>query len=60
MGKFKLVANLPYNVATPIISNMMTLDTPPHSMVVTIQKELGDRIIARPRTKDYSGLSVWL
>lgn len=58
--RLKLVANLPYNVATPIISNMMTLDTPPHSMVVTIQKELGDRIIARPRTKDYSGLSVWL
>jgi len=58
--QLKLVANLPYNCATPIISNMMTLDRPPHTMVVTIQKELGDRIIARPRSRDYGSLSIWL
>lgn len=57
---FKLVANLPYNVATPIISNLLLIDTPPDLMSVTIQKELGDRMMARPSTKDYSALSVWL
>ena len=35
---FKLVANLPYSVATPIISNFLASDLPPDSMTVTIQK----------------------
>ena len=58
--KFKLAANLPYNVATPIITNLLALDRPPERMTVTIQKELADRIVARPRTKDYSALSIWV
>jgi len=58
--QFKLVANLPYVVATPIVSNLLALDRPPRSMTVTIQKELADRIVARPSTKDYGALSVWL
>ncbi len=59
-ARFLLVANLPYNVATPIISNLL-LETPaPDAMVVTIQKELGDRMVAGPRTKDYGALSVWI
>lgn len=58
--RFKLAANLPYNIATPIISNLIDFVPPPTLMVVTIQKELADRIISRPRTKDYSALSVWM
>jgi 16S rRNA (adenine1518-N6/adenine1519-N6)-dimethyltransferase len=58
--RFKLVANLPYNVATPVISNLLACETPPESMTVTIQKELAERITAPPRTKDYSALSVWV
>jgi len=58
--QFKLVANLPYNVATPILTNLLALDVPPRSMTVTIQKELADRIVARPSTKDYGALSVWV
>lgn len=58
--RFKLVANLPYNIATPIISNLLLARHVPHSMTVTIQKELGERIIAPPSTKDYSALSVWI
>lgn len=59
-SKFKLVANLPYNVATPILSNLMTETPLVERMVVTIQKELGERIIAKPSCKDYSALSVWM
>ena len=77
-SRFKMVANLPYNVATPILSNLarstharppqpstpsdLPLDTPlrPHRMVATIQKELADRMVAAPGTKDYGALSVWL
>lgn len=58
--RFKLVANLPYNVATPIISNLLSCEHVPHTMVATIQKELADRIVADPWSKDYSALSVWI
>lgn len=58
--RLKLVANLPYNIATPVISNMLLCPHVPHSMVVTIQKELADRITAQPSTKDYGALSVWM
>jgi 16S rRNA (adenine1518-N6/adenine1519-N6)-dimethyltransferase len=59
-AKFLLVANLPYNVATPIISNLLHETPMPDAMVVTIQKELADRLIAVPSTKDYGALSVWV
>lgn len=58
--RLKLVANLPYNIATPVISNLLSAPHVPHSMTVTIQKELADRIAAVPSTKDYSALSVWI
>jgi 16S rRNA (adenine1518-N6/adenine1519-N6)-dimethyltransferase len=58
--QFKLVANLPYNVATPILSNLLSADPLPVSMTATIQKELADRICAAPGTKDYSALSIWM
>lgn len=58
--QWKLVANLPYNVATPVISNLLILDDAPRSMTVTIQRELADRIVATPATKDYSALTVWI
>ncbi len=58
--RWKLVANLPYNVATPILTNLLALDRSPTTMVVTIQNELADRIVASPRTKDYGALSIWV
>ena len=58
--RLKLVANLPYNVATPVLSNLLLCEHTPYSMVATIQKELAERIVAKPWTKDYSALSVWM
>jgi len=59
-GKFMLVANLPYNIATPIVSNLLHESPPPDRVVVTIQKELAERMIAGPGSKDYGALSVWV
>lgn len=59
-SELKLVANLPYNIATPLISNLLHWDRTPSLMSVTIQKELADRIMAVPSTKDYSALSIWV
>lgn len=58
--RFKLCANLPYAAATPLISNLLLSDVPPHSMTVTIQKELADRMTARPKTSHYGALGVWI
>jgi 16S rRNA (adenine1518-N6/adenine1519-N6)-dimethyltransferase len=58
--RFKMVSNLPYNIATPILSNLLAEDTPPQTMTATIQKELAQRITARPGNKDYGALSVWM
>ncbi len=57
--RFKLAANLPYNIATPVLSNLLALERPPELMVATIQKELADRVVARPGSKDYGALSIW-
>jgi 16S rRNA (adenine1518-N6/adenine1519-N6)-dimethyltransferase len=59
-SRLKLVANLPYNIATPILSNLLTVSPIPASLTATIQKELADRIAALPGTKDYSALSIWM
>lgn len=59
-SRFLLVANLPYNIATPLISNLLAADPHPDRMVVTIQKEVADRIVAEPGSKDYGALSVWV
>jgi 16S rRNA (adenine1518-N6/adenine1519-N6)-dimethyltransferase len=58
--RLKLVANLPYCVATPILGNLLAEDSPPRTMTVTIQKELAERIAARPGSKDYGALSIWV
>lgn len=59
-SQLKLVANLPYNVATPVISNLVASDLPWQKMVCTIQLELGERMIAEPGNSSYGALSVWL
>jgi len=59
-SQLKLVANLPFNIATPIITNLLATELPLASMTVTIQKELADRMMASPRTKDYGALSIWI
>jgi len=56
----KLVANLPYHVATPVIANLLASDFPWTRMVVTIQYEMAQRLNAKPSTSDYGALSVFV
>jgi 16S rRNA (adenine1518-N6/adenine1519-N6)-dimethyltransferase len=58
--RLKLVANLPYSVATPVISNLVATDLPWSLMVVTIQYELGLRMRAQPRDSHFGSLAAWL
>lgn len=59
-SRLKLVANLPYSVATPVIMNLIASDLPWVSMVVTIQWELGDKMRAQPGEDGYGALAVWI
>jgi 16S rRNA (adenine1518-N6/adenine1519-N6)-dimethyltransferase len=57
-GPFKIVGNLPYNVSVPILMRLLSVAAPWTDMVLMFQKEVGDRINARPGTKDYGIISV--
>lgn len=59
-GRFLLVANLPYCVATPVISNLLALHRPFDVAVVTVQRELAERMTATAGTSPYNALSVWV
>jgi 16S rRNA (adenine1518-N6/adenine1519-N6)-dimethyltransferase len=54
----RIVANLPYNIATPLIIKWLQQGAALASLTVMVQKEVADRLIASPRTKDYGRLSV--
>jgi 16S rRNA (adenine1518-N6/adenine1519-N6)-dimethyltransferase len=56
--RWKLVANLPYAVATPVLANFLLSDRPPERLVVTVQWEIAERLLARPGKKDYGALAV--
>jgi 16S rRNA (adenine1518-N6/adenine1519-N6)-dimethyltransferase len=56
--RIKLIANLPYAVATPVIANFLLLDWPLERMVVTVQWEMAERLTAQPGSRDYGGLTV--
>lgn len=53
-----VVANLPYYVTTPIIIKLLTERLPLRGIVVMLQKEVADRIGAKPGTKEYGSLSI--
>ena len=57
-GNFKVVANLPYYITTPIIFNLLEQKLPMERLVAMVQKEVAERMVAKPGGKDYGALSV--
>jgi 16S rRNA (adenine1518-N6/adenine1519-N6)-dimethyltransferase len=57
-GAWRLAANLPYNVGTPLVAEISKLRQPPERMVVMLQKDVVDRLVARPSTPAYGSLSL--
>lgn len=55
---FKVVANLPYYITTPIIMGLLEARLPVSTLVTMVQKEVAVRMVARPGNKDYGALSV--
>jgi 16S rRNA (adenine1518-N6/adenine1519-N6)-dimethyltransferase len=59
-GRFMLVANLPYQVASPVMINLVTGPVQIDAMYVTVQKEVAQRMTADCSSKDYGPLSIFL
>ncbi len=57
-GPFKVVANLPYYITTPIIMALFESHIPLSSITVMVQSEVADRMQTGPGTKDYGALSL--
>lgn len=58
LDRFKVVANIPYYITTPIIFRLIDRAKTLESITLTIQKEVAERIVAGPGTKDYGVLSI--
>src|SRR5699024_4808853 len=54
----KVVANLPYYITTPILLTLLESKLPVESITVMIQKEVAERMAAKPSTKAYGSLSI--
>ena len=54
----KIVSNLPYNISTPVIINFLESKLPVVSMILTLQREITDRLKAIPGTREYGILSI--
>jgi 16S rRNA (adenine1518-N6/adenine1519-N6)-dimethyltransferase len=58
LSEFKVVANIPYYITTPIIFRLLDSKKNLKSMTLTVQKEVAERIVAGPGGKDYGVLSI--
>lgn len=57
-GKVKVVGNLPYYITSPFIFRLLEQRKAIDSVLITIQKEVADRILARPGRKEYGAITV--
>ena len=59
-NKLYVIANLPYYITTPIIEKIINEKLDIEKMVIMVQKEVGDRFSSKPKTKDYSSITIYL
>ena len=59
-GGYKIIANLPYYITTPIIFKFLNGSEKLSSLTIMVQKEVAQRIIAKTGTKDYGVLSIMI
>ena len=54
----RIVGNIPYNITTPLVFRLLERDVPALNLVLMVQREVADRIVAVPGGKEYGALSV--
>lgn len=58
-SRLKVVANLPYNISTPVLFRLLDAKEVFSYLVLMLQQEVADRVVARPGSKQYGVLSVF-
>jgi 16S rRNA (adenine1518-N6/adenine1519-N6)-dimethyltransferase len=56
--EWRAAGNLPYNVATPLLIELASMPKPPERIVAMIQKDVADRLLAKPGTAQYGSLTI--
>ena len=59
-GRLRIVGNLPYNISTPLLFHLLAHGDAIQDMVFMLQREVAERIVAAPSSRDYGRLSVML
>jgi 16S rRNA (adenine1518-N6/adenine1519-N6)-dimethyltransferase len=59
-GPWRVAGNLPYNIATPLLIRLVQMERPPERIVAMIQKDVADRLLAKPGTAAYGSLTIAL
>lgn len=59
-GDWKIISNLPYNIASPLMWDIVSQTKNLNRAVFMIQKEVAQRILSKPNSKIYGALSVWI
>ncbi|MBQ9125650.1 MAG: 16S rRNA (adenine(1518)-N(6)/adenine(1519)-N(6))-dimethyltransferase, partial [Clostridia bacterium] len=57
-GSYRLVANIPYYITTPLLMRFVEEGQNVTSITLTIQKEVAERLASKPATKDYGAITV--
>lgn len=57
-SNYKVVSNLPYNISSPVITKLLTRDDKPKSIVLMLQKEVAQRLVAKPGNRERGYLTV--
>ena len=57
---WRATGNLPYNVGTPLLVKLAALEHPPQRIIAMIQKDVADRLLAKPGTPQYGSLTIAL
>lgn len=57
-GEWRVAGNLPYNIGTPLLVELATRARPPSRIVAMLQKDVVDRLVARPSTPAYGSLTL--
>jgi len=55
---FRMIANLPYSITTPLIATLAVMETPPSEMLLLLQKETAERLLEKPNNKNYGSITV--
>lgn len=58
LGRRAVIGNLPYQITSPLLEKLLTTTPQPLTIVITVQKEVGERLAARPGTRQYGALTL--